>query len=129
VARLFARDRKIDKARKWFERAVALNSKLGDAWAHYYIFEVRQRAISQATGDDKRIEDIINRTVAAAPNRGELWCEVAKRTDMRHADPAAVLRHIAEEALLHDVGSGGTMNGSGPITASSASVGTDEEER
>ena len=50
VARLFERDRKTDKARKWFERAVALQPKLGDAWVYLYAFELRQQALTSASG-------------------------------------------------------------------------------
>lgn len=38
VGKLFWRDRKHEKARKWFERAIALNTKIGDSWAYYYEF-------------------------------------------------------------------------------------------
>ena len=48
VARLFDRDRKHAKARKWLERAVALSPKLGDAWAHLYAFELQQAALGGA---------------------------------------------------------------------------------
>ncbi len=39
VARLFWAERKIEKARQWFERAVAGNSDLGDIWAWWLKFE------------------------------------------------------------------------------------------
>lgn len=42
VARLFEKDNKVTKARKWFNRAVALNGKLGDAWVYYYALEYVQ---------------------------------------------------------------------------------------
>lgn len=105
VARLFERDRKTDKARKWFERAVALQPKLGDAWAYLYAFELRQQALSSVAGktqDKHKGDDVVNRCVAAAPNRGELWCSVAKRTELRRADIAVILRKIVEELLLKD---------------------------
>ncbi len=38
VSRLFWKDRKEEKAKKWIERALALDSKSGDAWVHYYLF-------------------------------------------------------------------------------------------
>ena len=100
VARLFARDRKIDKARKWFERAVTLQPKYGDAWAHYYAFELRQSAGPR--GDTTRAEALPPRCLSAAPNRGEEWCTLAKRTDMRHKDAATVLRTLAQDLLLRD---------------------------
>ena len=32
-------DRKVDKARSWFNRAVTLNPDVGDFWAAYFRFE------------------------------------------------------------------------------------------
>ena len=40
VAKIFWRERKHNKARKWFDRAVNLDRDLGDAWVYYYAFEV-----------------------------------------------------------------------------------------
>jgi pre-mRNA-processing factor 6 len=42
VARLFERDRKYPKARKWYTRAVTLDPDNGDAWAAYFAFELQQ---------------------------------------------------------------------------------------
>lgn len=39
VARLFWAERKIEKARQWFSRAVATNPDLGDSWAWWLKFE------------------------------------------------------------------------------------------
>lgn len=39
VARLFWAERKIEKARQWFERAVKINPDLGDVWAWWLRFE------------------------------------------------------------------------------------------
>jgi pre-mRNA-processing factor 6 len=98
VARLFERDRKAEKARKWFERAVSLDPSQGDSWAHWYAFELRG-ALRGGTEAEARAEAVLQRCVMATPNRGELWCATAKHTDMRHADPAAVLRKVAEYIL------------------------------
>ena len=38
--RLFWSERKINKAREWFQRAVKIDPDLGDAWAFYYKFEL-----------------------------------------------------------------------------------------
>lgn len=45
VARLFWTERKIEKARQWFERAIAANPDLGDNWAWWLKFE-RQHGVS-----------------------------------------------------------------------------------
>ena len=39
VARLFWAERKIEKAREWFGRAIAQNPDLGDIWAWWLKFE------------------------------------------------------------------------------------------
>ena len=112
VARLFERDRKIDKARKWFERAIALNPKLGDTWAYLYTFELKQLALTSRqkqqqqallTGvapTDQRPDEVLARCVTVEPNRGEVWNDVAKHTDYRRAKPDVILKKIAEKLLL-----------------------------
>jgi pre-mRNA-processing factor 6 len=39
VAKIFWKEKKYNKARKWFERAVTLDPDLGDSWIYYYAFE------------------------------------------------------------------------------------------
>lgn len=39
VARLFEKDGRIAKARRWFERATAIAPRLGDAWVYWYALE------------------------------------------------------------------------------------------
>ena len=85
---MFEKDRKFPKARKWFDRAVTLNPRLGDAWAHFYAFELRQSvsvsvsgaaaAAASATGGEgsegaskSEAESVLKRCVAAEPNRGK----------------------------------------------------------
>jgi pre-mRNA-processing factor 6 len=75
VASLFASERKVEKARKWFERAVVLNPDLGDTWAKYYAFECEG-------GDETKIKSVRERCIAADPKHGELWCSIMK--DMKH---------------------------------------------
>ncbi|CEP02575.1 unnamed protein product (mitochondrion) [Plasmodiophora brassicae] len=71
VARLFWQDRKIKKARNWFERAVTADPDLGDAWAFFYRF------ISSYCDEGER-EAVLNRCEEADPHHGELWCAVSK---------------------------------------------------
>ena len=106
VARLFAAERKFPKARKWFERAVALAPKLGDAWAHFYVFEICCAGADKDKGKDgsegataAEAEDVLKRCVAADPNRGELWCATAKRPELARQGPARVLRVLASDLL------------------------------
>jgi len=87
VARLFQNDRKYAKARKWFNRAVALDADLGDSWAYFYAFELRQ-------GTPAEQEALLARCVAAEPSHGELWCTVAKKTENRRCKTDVVLKKV-----------------------------------
>ncbi|CAM9407944.1 unnamed protein product, partial [Phaeothamnion confervicola] len=92
VARLFAADNKLAKARKWFGRAVTLAPDLGDAWAAYYAFEHRHgTAVEQ--------EDVRRRCEAAEPAHGEQWCQVGKRTENRRLGKGDVLAKVAIECF------------------------------
>lgn len=117
VAQLFEKDRKIPKARKWFDRAVAFSPRLGDAWAHYYAFELRQAASiaasssasnpapSSSSGETTRSlsESVLSRCVLSEPNRGELWCAVSKSTEFRRADICVILKKVVEKMILGTV--------------------------
>lgn len=65
VARLFWKDQKIAKARKWMNRSVTLDPSLGDAWASFLAFEIEH-------GGEKECIDVINRCALAQPNRGQI---------------------------------------------------------
>lgn len=54
VARLFHADRKLEKARTWFNRAVTLNPDFGDAWAYWYKLE-------QQHGTDDTRKQVVKR--------------------------------------------------------------------
>lgn len=40
VGRLFWTERKISKAREWFQRAIKIEPDLGDTWTSFYKFEL-----------------------------------------------------------------------------------------
>jgi pre-mRNA-processing factor 6 len=90
VAKLFWADRKYDKARKWFERAVTLDADLGDAWAAYYAFELQH-------GTPESQAALERRCTAAEPAHGEHWQGVAKRTENRRLSRAEILRRVVVE--------------------------------
>ena len=71
VASLFASERKVDKARKWFQRACVLNGDIGDVWARYYAFELE-------FGNDSTRKTVKDRCIAAEPKHGEVWCSIMK---------------------------------------------------
>ncbi|KAJ8601098.1 hypothetical protein CTAYLR_007845 [Chrysophaeum taylorii] len=84
VANLFSQEQKSAKARKWFNRAVALDPDLGDAWANYYAFELQD-------GTHDQQQDVKTRCVAADPAHGELWTAVSKHPPHARADTATKL--------------------------------------
>jgi pre-mRNA-processing factor 6 len=94
VASLFASERKNEKARKWFDRAVMLDPRIGDSWAKYYAFELE-------VGTNEQREKLKERCVAAEPKYGELWTGVMKDMANRRKTVAEglelVARHILEK--------------------------------
>ena len=94
VAKNFWRLDKPKKARKWFNRAVTLDEKFGDAWAYWYKFELE---CSDRHSDQEKRDGVLRRCGRAEPNRGEYWCRVAKRRSMRHAKNVIILKQVASE--------------------------------
>ena len=94
VARLFERDRKIPKARKWFNRAITLDPDYGDAWAYYYAFEVKASGPSAP-----ETQAVLQQCVTADPRHGEVWCSVSKQTANRRNDTATLLKKIIVEKI------------------------------
>ncbi|KAI9805281.1 MAG: hypothetical protein M1833_005734 [Piccolia ochrophora] len=76
VARIFWYERRLDKAGAWFEKAILLDSDLGDTWAWYYKFLLQH-------GTDEKREDVVAKCVVSEPRHGEVWQSVAK--DPRNA--------------------------------------------
>ncbi|KAI7853184.1 PRP1 splicing factor, N-terminal-domain-containing protein [Circinella umbellata] len=71
VALLFWTDRKIEKARNWFQKAVQIDLDQGDSFAWWYKFELQH-------GTEEQQELVIRRCIAAEPHHGEYWQAVAK---------------------------------------------------
>mmetsp|Transcript_36225 Transcript_36225/g.78154 ORF Transcript_36225/g.78154 Transcript_36225/m.78154 type:complete len:592 (-) Transcript_36225:57-1832(-) len=92
VAALFASERKHEKARKWYERAVKLDPDVGDSWAKWYAFELD-------AGKKEGREDLKQRCVAAEPKHGELWCRVSKAMPNRRKSTAEHLEAAAQNIL------------------------------
>lgn len=90
VARLFWRDNKNAKARKWFNRAVTLNPRLGDAWGAFLAFE-----LEHGTTHEQR--EVIRKCVDAEPNQGLEWNRVVKKVQVWRCKWAVKLRRFVEE--------------------------------
>lgn len=92
VAQLFASDRKTEKARKWFDRAVILDPDLGDSWAKFYAFELE-------VGSKEQQEKVKARCVAVGPKHGELWTSIMKDMANRRKTIAEGLELAAQKIL------------------------------
>jgi pre-mRNA-processing factor 6 len=89
VARLFAGERKLEKARKWFSRAVALDPDYGDALAALYAFELDQ-------GQDKAaLEALEAHATTHEPCHGEHWQAVAKAPGADRLSKVEILKATA----------------------------------
>ena len=93
VASLFSSERKLEKARKWFERAVVMNPDIGDSWARYYAFELTHGTKQQAA-------TIKERCIRAEPKHGEVWQSVMKDMANRPKTTADGLE-IATKQFTH----------------------------
>jgi pre-mRNA-processing factor 6 len=89
VARLFAAERKVDKARKWFSRAVALAPKMGDAHAAAYAFELAQGDADSAAAVAAACE------AEELVTHGELWAPIAKARGARLLTRLGLLKRVA----------------------------------
>ncbi|KAE9020411.1 hypothetical protein PF010_g5660 [Phytophthora fragariae] len=88
VAKLFWQERKYSKARKWLERTVQLDSDFGDAWAHYYLFELKH-------GSKDASEKILKRGVSCDPHHGEKWTRVSKQTQNRRKKVEELIKLVS----------------------------------
>merc|ERR1712139_452626 len=95
VAKLFWRDGKNVKARKWFNRAVTLNPRLGDAWGAYLAFE-----LEHGTAHEQR--EVIRKSVDAEPNQGLDWNRVVKRVANWRSKWAVKLKRFVEEVYANE---------------------------
>lgn len=89
VATIFSSERKIDKARKWFQRAVVLDPDFGDSWAKYYKFE-------KEYGTDEQQQNVKERCIDGNPKHGEIWCSVSKHMDNTLKTVQEILELVSE---------------------------------
>ncbi|CAG8952345.1 hypothetical protein HYFRA_00001091 [Hymenoscyphus fraxineus] len=71
IARIFWGERRLEKAQNWFEKAIILDSDLGDTWAWYYKFLLQH-------GTDEKRADVVSKCITSEPRHGEHWQAVAK---------------------------------------------------
>ncbi|GBF98664.1 hypothetical protein Rsub_11658 [Raphidocelis subcapitata] len=87
VAQLFWADRKVDKARAWFNRAALLAPEVGDYWALFYKFEL-------AHGTPESAAEVARRAREREPRYGERWTRVAKDPRNAHQPVEALLKKV-----------------------------------
>lgn len=88
VAVLFWSERKLDKARTWFNRAIKLDPDDGDIWAAAYRFE-------RAQGNNEGAESLKTSCIAADPRHGELWASTRKTVMNWHDTTGVLLEKVA----------------------------------
>jgi pre-mRNA-processing factor 6 len=94
VARLFWRDRKLDKARSWLNRAIALDKDLGDIWINLYAFELEH-------GTEAERETALKNCELADPHHGELWTGISKDVKNHQLSPREILQLGASRVNEH----------------------------
>jgi len=90
VAGLFWQDRKIDKARNWLSKAVAIEPDIGDFWAQLYKFECQH-------GSPQAAAEVLTRCVEAQPHHGERWQHISKDIANAHLPVDAILKKVAAD--------------------------------
>ena len=91
IARIFWGERRLEKAQNWFEKAILLDSDLGDTWSWYYKFllqhgtEVSSTTAGNGYGQfeanihvQEKRADVIAKCILSEPKHGEVWQSVAK---------------------------------------------------
>ncbi|KAE9398559.1 hypothetical protein BT96DRAFT_957550 [Gymnopus androsaceus JB14] len=97
VARLFWAERKIEKARQWFQRAVPprpddsvdTGADIGDLWGWWLKFE-RQH------GTEEHREEVRVKCVAAEPHHGLVWQAIAKDLKNNAKSIREILEMVAD---------------------------------
>ncbi|KAI9136827.1 PRP1 splicing factor, N-terminal-domain-containing protein [Paraphysoderma sedebokerense] len=89
-ARLFWFERRIDKARSWFNTALKIDPDWGDTWAYLYKLETSH-------GTEQQQQDVINKCVSAEPRHGEIWTSVSKNLKNVGKNTEAILKLVAEK--------------------------------
>lgn len=87
VARTFWAERKLEKAQNWFERALVLDSDIGDTWAWYYKFLLQH-------GTEEKREELISKLRLVEPRHGEVWQPVAKDPKNARKKPEDILKLV-----------------------------------
>ncbi|KAF5360482.1 hypothetical protein D9756_005026 [Leucocoprinus leucothites] len=89
VARLFWAERKIEKAREWFSRAVATAPDLGDTWGWWLKFE-------RMHGTEEHREEVRTKCAAVEPHHSPVWQSIVKDDSNRGKSTKELLELVAD---------------------------------
>ncbi|EFH43070.1 hypothetical protein ARALYDRAFT_912309 [Arabidopsis lyrata subsp. lyrata] len=87
VAKISWQDRKVDKARLWFQRTVNVDPDNGDFWALYYKFELEH-------GSEEKQKEVLTKCVASEPKHGEKWQAISKALENAHQPVEVILKRV-----------------------------------
>lgn len=93
VARIFAQERKMEKARAWFEKCLKISEEIGDVWLFYYEFE-------RKIADEERVKALEGRIKAAEIRKGRIWRKVCKRCDDRGLGNLELIQEGLKEIII-----------------------------
>lgn len=114
VARVFWSERKLDKAMSWFEKAIVLDSDLGDTWAWYLKFLMQHgtdvsippfEARSEMTdlyAQEKR-EDVVAKCGTSEPKHGQVWQRIRKDPKNAYLSTEEVLKEVVDQLEAKEV--------------------------
>nr|SVE90348.1 EOG090X017X [Daphnia sinensis] len=89
VSKLFWTERKTQKCREWFNRAVKIDPDFGDAWGYFYKFELLH-------GTAEEQNDVKKRCIQSEPRHGEVWTTISKSPQNWRAKTEDILLLVAE---------------------------------
>ncbi|KAJ2757109.1 U4/U6 x U5 tri-snRNP complex subunit Prp1, partial [Coemansia sp. BCRC 34490] len=97
VARVFWAERRVEKARAWFERAVRADPDYGDAWAWWLRFELEQAADEKQTQTQlQRVDQLELACAKADPHHGLVWPSVSKDPLNARLSTKDILHKVAQ---------------------------------
>merc|ERR1712066_15176 len=90
IAKLFWDDRKINRARNWLMRDVAISPKIGDFWGYLYCLELKY-------GTHEKQDEVIKKCKIAEPKYGDKWCKISKDPEQPTLTIEQILIKVATE--------------------------------
>ncbi|XP_066910794.1 pre-mRNA-processing factor 6-like [Clytia hemisphaerica] len=88
VSKLFWSERKVTKAREWFQRTVKIDPDFGDAWAYFYKFELQH-------GTEANQKSVLEKCTKSEPHHGAEWQVISKSTKNWRLKTKDILHQVA----------------------------------